>query len=179
MDDVQFKTPMSPPPQLGHLSIHSAYPFSDPELDQIESDDSLDEEDDDGHSVGGYSPPAWRRLGNGNRSSGFWRQNQNHLAYHGNPRQTPPGSDFPDEDVLEQAIRTRLPTGSLSPEKGRSPEPEARASAEDETLVNHAKSERGTPVKGDQPSKTDEDGKSSMMASMSPETVRDNCTFVW
>lgn len=29
-----------------------------------------------------------------------------------------------DEDILAAAIRTRLPTGSMSPEKERSPEPE-------------------------------------------------------
>ncbi|OAA68050.1 hypothetical protein SPI_00245 [Niveomyces insectorum RCEF 264] len=34
----------------------------------------------DSVSVGGYSPPAWRRLGNGDRSSGFWRKGDNILG---------------------------------------------------------------------------------------------------
>lgn len=33
-------------------------------------------------------------------------------------------SDSEDDEVLEKAIRTRLPQGSMSPEKGRSPSPE-------------------------------------------------------
>lgn len=95
-------------------------------------------------SAGGYSPPAWRRLGNGDRSSGFWRKGgDNLLGYGGLP---PNGFGKPhdfdaeydsaedenfgddgvvdDEDILAAAIRTRLPTGSMSPEKERSPEPE-------------------------------------------------------
>lgn len=179
MDDAQFKTPMSPPPHLGHLSVHSEYPFSDPDLDQIESDDSLDE-DDDGHSVGGFSPPAWRRLGDGNRSSGFWRRADNPLSYYGHARQSGSTSSFhPDDDVLEQAIRTRLPTGSLSPEKGRTPtaEPEAHNGGEDDTLVDHTKSERGSPRKGSRESKSSEDEKERIMASMSPETIKENCMF--
>lgn len=32
--------------------------------------------------------------------------------------------DCDDEDILAAAIRTRLPTGSMSPEKERSPEPD-------------------------------------------------------
>ncbi|RYP19864.1 hypothetical protein DL765_003118 [Monosporascus sp. GIB2] len=172
VDDLQFKTPMSPPSHSGHLSLHSAYHFSDPDLDQMESDDSMDEDNDDGHSAGGYSPPAWRRLGNGSRSSGFWRQSENHLAYHVHRRSGLSGPGFhQDEDVLEQAIRTRLPTGSLSPEKGRSPDPGAHG--EDETLVDHVKSERGSP-KGDGGRTATEDERRSMMASMSPETARGN-----
>ena len=31
-----------------------------------------EEEEEEDVSVGGYSPPAWRRLGNGDRSPGFW-----------------------------------------------------------------------------------------------------------
>ncbi|KAK7752276.1 hypothetical protein SLS62_005812 [Diatrype stigma] len=191
MDDVQFKTPMSPPPLLGHLSSISGYPFSDPDLDQVESDDSsLEEDDDDGLSAGGYSPPAWRRLGNGNRSSGFWRQNENHLAYYRRPshqghhqsHSRSPSSFHPeDEEVLEQAIRTRLPTGSLSPEKGRTPDPDARGGSgsgsgagEDDTLVDHVKSERGSTSKGRVRSRSVAGEKMSIMGSMPPEGVRDN-----
>lgn len=128
-------------------------------------------------SVGGYSPPAWRRLHNGERSGGFWRPGDNilgNLPTTGiNNRRPPntfaregsfggagnlgrrvfgtqlhttfsrePGLDVFDghrlgdgdelvgggyydenENILARAIRTRLP-GSMSPEKGRSPEPE-------------------------------------------------------
>ena len=179
VEELPFKTPMSPPPpHLGHLSAHSGFPFSDPETDHAESDDSLDEEDDDSHSVGGYSPPAWRRLGNGSRSSGFWRQRENHYFGHNsnanNPlrqqRMSRDSSSFPpDEDVLEQAIRTRLPTGSLSPEKGRTPDPDVRT-AEDDTLIGHVKSERGSPLKGGM-----DDENLNIMASMSPEAARNNC----
>ena len=174
VEDLPFKTPMSPPPpHLGHLSAHSGFPFSDPETDHAESDDSLDEEDDDSHSAGGYSPPAWRRLGNGSRSSGFWRQRENHYFGHSgninNPLSRDSSSFHPDEDVLEQAIRTRLPTGSLSPEKGRTPDPDTRT-GEDETLVDHVKSERGSPLKGGMGVE-----KLSIMTSMSPEAARDNC----
>ncbi|KAF3761797.1 hypothetical protein M406DRAFT_238285, partial [Cryphonectria parasitica EP155] len=103
---------------------------------------------------GGYSPPAWRRLGNGDRSSGFWRMGDDLLGYGGLP---PSGSgyrgrdllspgydraddgfygcgdevklddddddDDDDEDTLAAAIRTRLPTGSMSPVRERSLEP--------------------------------------------------------
>ncbi|KKY39313.1 hypothetical protein UCDDA912_g00666 [Diaporthe ampelina] len=85
-------------------------------------------------SAGGYSPPAWRRLGNGDRSSGFWRKGDNLLGYGGLPphwrsRESSPEYDSVDEDcddeeILAAAIRTRLPTGSMSPEKERSPEPD-------------------------------------------------------
>lgn len=87
---------------------------------------------------GGYSPPAWRRLGNGDRSSGFWRKGGDNLLGYGG---LPPDLDYDsldecdedvdlgedeEDDILAAAIRTRLPTGSMSPEKERSPEPEWR-----------------------------------------------------
>lgn len=117
-------------------------------------------EDSDAASVGGYSPPAWRRLGNGDRSSGFWKHHQHHQQqqrrrppFPGQRQYTRPMSpdsesdegdgdgdgdgdgedegdcdcdlegDLENHAVLEQAIRTRLPPGSQSPEKRRSPSP--------------------------------------------------------
>ncbi|KAF4808508.1 hypothetical protein CGCSCA5_v012333 [Colletotrichum siamense] len=88
-------------------------------------------------SVGGYSPPAWRRLGNGSRDSGFWRRSEDILGAFPPPdrrlfghrsRESSPELDTEDEDedVLRRAMRTRLPTGSMSPDKGRSPSPEPR-----------------------------------------------------
>ncbi|KAF4922687.1 hypothetical protein CGCVW01_v005123 [Colletotrichum viniferum] len=88
-------------------------------------------------SAGGYSPPAWRRLGNGSRDSGFWRRSEDILGAFPPPdrrlfghrsRESSPELDTEDEDedVLRRAMRTRLPTGSMSPDKGRSPSPEPR-----------------------------------------------------
>ncbi|KAM5346670.1 hypothetical protein ACJ41O_009675 [Fusarium nematophilum] len=98
-----------------------------------------DLEDSEIASAGGYSPPAWRRLGNGDRSSGFWRGPHDFLGaglHHrglGTLQESSPELDDESEDemVLERAIRTRLPKGSQSPDKGRSVSPER---AEDRTL---------------------------------------------
>ncbi|KAB5566564.1 hypothetical protein GE09DRAFT_739085 [Coniochaeta sp. 2T2.1] len=112
------------------------------------------ETDDDGGlqpsvaSGGGYSPPAWRRLGNGGRSSGFWRTPATTAGGFGGfdvdgrdrSRESSPEYDGGDSvvdqvlgeiegeegDVLARAVRTRLPAGSVSPDKGRSPEPEVK-----------------------------------------------------
>lgn len=59
---------------FGYLSTHSGFLETDTESMR------------DSVSVGGYSPPAWRRLGNGDRSSGFWRNCDNIL---GSPTMTP------------------------------------------------------------------------------------------
>ncbi|EFX04519.1 hypothetical protein CMQ_1447 [Grosmannia clavigera kw1407] len=143
---------------FGYLSTHSGFLETDTESMR------------DSVSVGGYSPPAWRRLGNGDRSSGFWRNCDNIL---GSPTMTPAwspsllaqqrpvntaqyqqyqpdrqsrewspgfssadedvidpdddvfGNDDDDEEILAQAMRTRLPR-SMSPEKELSPEAEDR-----------------------------------------------------
>ncbi|ROV94124.1 hypothetical protein VPNG_09337 [Cytospora leucostoma] len=108
--------------------ISNGFLKSDTEADLSEMESST-------VSAGGYSPPAWRRLGNGDRSSGFWRKGDNLLGYGGLPPQgrrsmeSSPEYDsadesLDDEEILAAAIRTRLPTGSISPEKERSPEPE-------------------------------------------------------
>ncbi|KAL8327695.1 hypothetical protein RB597_003831 [Gaeumannomyces tritici] len=109
----------------------------------------------DSVSNGGFSPPAWRRLGNGDRSSGFWRTPDAGSGGGGGgggggdahtltgrrlmspiSRGLSPALDLDDDldlgqhdgidgnetELLEQAIRTRLPMGSMSPEKGRSPD---------------------------------------------------------
>ncbi|KAL4407257.1 hypothetical protein CABS03_11696 [Colletotrichum abscissum] len=99
-------------------------------------------------SVGGYSPPAWRRLGNGSRDSGFWRRSDDLLGafspqLHGHhqgfggfkSRESSPEYDSDGdegESVLRRAMRTRLPTGSMSPDKARSPSPEPKM--EDRTI---------------------------------------------
>ena len=95
------------------------------------TEEDLDEDSDGASAAGGYSPPAWRRLGNGDRSSGFWRGPRNDvLAAMPPPRpstreSSPELENSENEGLLERAIRTRLPHGSQSPEKGRSPSPEA------------------------------------------------------
>lgn len=115
-----------PSPSLHHSALQRS------EVAMTEADEDL--EDSEIASVGGYSPPAWRRLGNGDRSSGFWRGPHDVLAA------LPPlheddvdlDDDSEEDMVLERAIRTRLPVGSKSPDKMRSPSPDRRT--EDRTI---------------------------------------------
>jgi hypothetical protein len=95
----------------------------------------------------GFDPVAWRSLRNGERNYGFFSPPDSGLAVipgssfsnrmgspgfqglnayerHGRGRSHGGGRDEDDDLVLEQAIRTKLPKGSMSPEKGRSPSPE-------------------------------------------------------
>lgn len=128
--------PMTPPPSqplqqqqqpkqtFGYPSHHSGFRSDDTESDLADPVDS----------PGGYSPPAWRRLGNGNRDNGFWprSEDQHHRHHHQfaafrASRESSPDLDGIDEDdVLREAMRTRLPTGSMSPDKRRSPSPEPK-----------------------------------------------------
>lgn len=205
LDD--FHAPPTPPPTLPpsfvrYPSARSGFAASS---SQAISDDLLHEEEEeeevlreammDGNaselsslSGGGYSPPAWRRLENGNRSSGFWRRNDNLLGLGMNQNyggSSPMGDYFDDryrihgvhedeeddDHALEQAIRTRLPTGSLSPEKGRTPE--RGLGDEEETLVK-LKSMSASPTKVKQ--EVVDSHRESVLASMSPEaTGRNNC----
>jgi hypothetical protein len=102
------------------------------------SDSELEDDSDSEASAGGYSPPAWRRLGNGDHSSGFWRKSDGMSGGLGgggydfdeammmlSSRESSPEYESADEggQILAQAARTRLP-GSMSPAKERSPEPE-------------------------------------------------------
>lgn len=151
-----FEPPVSPP--LHHSALQNS------EAATTEADEDLE---DSVSSVGGYSPPAWRRLGNGDRSSGFWRGPHDVLAVLPPLRESSPELDddeSEDDIVLERAIRTRLPVGSKSPDKGRSPSPER---TEDRTIEV-----------------TMEDRKSPAMVRATPTTalaVRDmppdNCEF--
>ncbi|KAK4164554.1 hypothetical protein QBC43DRAFT_288803 [Cladorrhinum sp. PSN259] len=123
-DQYQLQMP------FGYPSAHSGF-RSDDVMSETESLESVDTDLE--RSSGRYSPPAWRRLGNGDRSSGFWRKTETdrQLLYEiMNQRPTSrdgsPGFESADEfgdEILEEAIRTRLP-GSMSPEKERSPAPE-------------------------------------------------------
>lgn len=131
LQDFELNGPIGsspPPPPFGYPSHRSGFRSSD--ADDVES---ASEPADSMLSAGGYSPPAWRRLGNGDRSSGFWRRTDDLLGAMPTPRsrESSPEYDSADEGdedvVLARAIRTRLPTGSLSPEKEwASPEPEDR-----------------------------------------------------
>ena len=59
---------------FGYPSVHSGF-----RSDDTVSDMSDQEVDGGEASHGGYSPPAWRRLANGDRSSGFWRKANSRL----------------------------------------------------------------------------------------------------
>ncbi|KAF5666276.1 hypothetical protein FCIRC_10241 [Fusarium circinatum] len=107
---------LPPSPSLPHHSAHRS------EAAMIEGD----LEESETASASGYSPPAWRRLGNGDRSSGFWRAPQDfmHRGMSTLRESSPELDDSEDDGVLERAIQTRLPRGSQSPGKGRSMSPE-------------------------------------------------------
>lgn len=89
-----------------------------------------DSEMADSVSGGRYSPPAWRREGNGHRSSGFWNRSTDRRGFSAVSRESRESSpeyesaDDGEDATLAAAVRTRLPTGSLSPEKRRSPSPD-------------------------------------------------------
>lgn len=144
----------------------SVLPSTEPATDEDDEDrlppaspSNLGADSEADSAAGGYSPPAWRRLDNGDRSSGFWRlppdgvvtAAQRRLLLH--PRGFSPVSDNNNDNndddndndnddndnddsdtesisdissILQRAIRTRLPAGSQSPEKMRSPSPQAR-----------------------------------------------------
>lgn len=207
LDD--FRAPLTPPPTqppsfVRYPSAHSGFAVSSSQAisDGLPGDEDLlreammDENASDlsSLSAGGYSPPAWRRLENGDRSSGFWRRNDNLLGLgvdrryggaspmidyfddrfqaHGIHGGHDDDDDDGDDDmVLEQAIRTRLPTGSLSPVKERTPEPSAMR--DDDTLVK-LKSLSGSPEKVKR--EIEEWKRETAFASKSPEPAgRDNC----
>lgn len=107
--------PSSPRASLpyGYPSHHSGF------RSETDSDRSPAPSD----SGGRYSPPAWRRDRDGNRSSGFWAR----LPRREDSRESSPEFESADEgedETLAAARRTRLPTGSLSPEKQGTPAPE-------------------------------------------------------
>ena len=178
--------PTLPPSFIRYPSQRSGFAQSSMHTDDLDQESVTSDLMDAASSLsgGGYSPPAWRRMGNGDRDFGSWRRSDGG----GNPMGL--GFGRPDwqqqhhyddgliddedvaenDDVLRRAIRTRLPTGSLSPEKGRTPEPGAD---EDDTLVK-LKSIDGSPVK----SIKNDAHRRSMMASMSPDTAKDNCKFL-
>lgn len=103
-------------PRFGYPSHHSGF-RSDTES---ENADSI--------SGGRYSPPAWRRDVNGNRSSGFWNKRGTSLGKRSYAsRDSSPEYESADDGqdaTLAAAARIRLPTGSLSPDKMRSLSPD-------------------------------------------------------
>lgn len=102
-------------PHFGYPSHHSGF--------------RSDTESENGDSISGgrYSPPAWRRDGNGNRSSGFWNNRSSALGKRsrGSEDSSPEyeSADDGEDATLAAAARIRLPTGSLSPDKMRSMSP--------------------------------------------------------
>ena len=172
----------SPPPFLRYPSTHSGFLKSDTEADLSEMENST-------VSAGGYSPPAWRRLGNGDKSSGFWRKGDHLLGYGGLPphwrsRESSPEYDSVDEDdeeILAAAIRTRLPTGSMSPEKERSPEPEYmkprfnnRAANKNGNAIPNATENGEVRIKSEEPSMED---MKATLAALPQKDDPENCMF--
>jgi hypothetical protein len=168
-------------PSIGHNNQNSRrLPFGYPSTHSgFRSDDLSETGDSDSEaSAGGYSPPAWRRLGNGDRSSGFWRKADDlAMMYDGDDddgfdgprsRESSPEYESADEgdEVLAQAIRTRLPTGSLSPEKERSPEPEFHPAQQHliDEVVHIKREHDGALALSDM-----KDGR------LAPKDVSDNC----
>ncbi|KAK8045002.1 hypothetical protein PG993_005026 [Apiospora rasikravindrae] len=167
--------PTLPPSFVRYPSHHSGFARSSMHTDDLDQESVTSDLMDAASflSGGGYSPPAWRRMGNGDRDFGSWRRSDVVGLGFGRPDwQQEYCDDIDDDDVAEnddvlrRAIRTRLPTGSLSPEKGRTPE---RDTDEEETLMK-LKSLGSSPMKSikhDAP-------RESIMASMSPEVAKDN-----
>ncbi|KAJ3954117.1 hypothetical protein N0V92_009381 [Colletotrichum tropicale] len=139
-------------PLFGYPSHHSGF------RSELDAESDLGPDPENSVSAGGYSPPAWRRLGNGSRDSGFWRRSEDILGAFPPPdrrlfghrsRESSPELDTEDEDedVLRRAMRTRLPTGSMSPDKGRSPSPEPRI--DDRTIkLNELQWKETSPSEG-------------------------------
>lgn len=172
LDDVDFATPMSLRPRhLGHPMGRSGF-GSLAEIPDAndESDDNLDDGASD--STGNYSPPAWRRLENGDRWYGNWRNASEVLVHRALTKSAHFVPNY-DPEVFEAARQTRLPTGSLSPEKGRSPEPEIRGRIEDDILTK-MKVESVPPIKEEVVGEPTEDIKQSRITSMSPSPSKDN-----
>lgn len=176
---LDFESDSRSPPPFVYPSTHSGFLKSDTEADLSEMENST-------VSAGGYSPPAWRRLGNGDRSSGFWRKGDNLLGYGGLPPQgtsmeSSPEYDSAEEDVdddeiLAAAIRTRLPTGSMSPEKERSPDPEYRGNMNGNGTAAAAKG----GLRGEVRVKSEEPSFEEMKATLAALPQKDdpeNCTF--
>ncbi|KAK7992111.1 hypothetical protein PG996_012873 [Apiospora saccharicola] len=171
--------PTLPPSFVRYPSHHSGFARSSMHTDDLDQESVTSDLMDAASSLsgGGYSPPAWRRMGNGDRDFGSWRRSDGNpmgLGF-GRPDWQQPCDDIDDDDVAEnddvlrRAIRTRLPTGSLSPEKGRTPE---RDTDEEETLMK-LKSLGSSPMSPIKSIKNDAH-RQSMMASMSPEVAKDN-----
>ena len=130
-------------PGFGYPSHHSGF--------RSDSDSEIA----DSVSGGRYSPPAWRRDVNGNRSSGFWNRRTGGSASKlrkrsRDSRESSPEYESADDGAdatLEAAARTRLPTGSMSPEK-RSPSPDPYPGAADfgKTFGGETKQEDGEVI---------------------------------
>ena len=167
--DVSLRDLEPPPsPEFLRSSVEPSEPATTTDGDDEDDRDLLDSEIG---SVGGYSPPAWRRhvppsnqhlhlpphLQHGGRlGNGLWRGPVDALGTLPFTGESSPDRnthcDSDREGILERAIRTRLPRGSESPFKRRSTSPER---PEDVTLRLR--------------------GASENVASATPEPQTDNC----
>ncbi|KAI0019133.1 hypothetical protein F4780DRAFT_771354 [Xylariomycetidae sp. FL0641] len=189
---------MSPPPRpFEYPRARSGFGFSEEEINELEEEYASDDNDlaDDASSLsnGNFSPPAWfhnrqtgeRKFGNtiesnnllGRRppKAGDWRfggygtGGKGLQSRHISPAYT---GDMSPKEVFEEARRTRLPTGSLSPEKDCTPERDA--ADEDATLIKTKSESTTTPGKHSADREIAERPRSGMLASMSPEIAQDN-----
>lgn len=137
----RFPTPTQRPGMTHYPSHHSGFRSPSPSDSEIEES-----------SAGGYSPPAWRRTGNGARSTGFWKRKDSGLGLRSNTRSKESSPEYESADdggadeLLRVASRTRLPTGSISPEKRRSPSPDPYPHGEKDFARTFGSSGGGHPV---------------------------------
>lgn len=85
--------------------------------------------------------------------------------------------DIDEEEVLAAAIRTRLPTGSMSPEKERSPDPAYHGNM---NVNRNAAVTNGAAHHGDVRIKSEEPSMEEMKATLAALPQKDdpeNCTF--
>jgi hypothetical protein len=181
--DVSLRDLEPPPsPEFMRSSVEPSEPATttDGEEEEEEEGEELEEDDRDLldseiGSVGGFSPPAWRRhvptapapanqhlrlpphLRGGPTGNALWRGPVDALGTlpftgESSPDRHHTPHDSDREGILERAIRTRLPRGSESPFKRRSASPER---PEDVTLRLR--------------------GASENVAAATPEPPTDNC----
>jgi hypothetical protein len=183
LDDVDFATPMTPPlKELEHLGARFDIGFSGEGPDELDENSESDVSLDDARSTSSnYSPPAWRTLDD-NPDDCPCRDRKDDVT-----RNTPstPGNKLGHHnavlnnhailtmnEIFEAARRARLPTGSLSPEKGRSPEPESRGHGDTAVKV-----EREATAYSNDDTKKDPTvrKRETTVEILSPVVERENC----
>ena len=108
-DDGSAQAPAQPqsPTSLRQSSALPSEPATEEDRDLYDSDTG---------SAGGYSPPAWRRLGNGDRSSGFWKRKQKQLQSQRRGRRRGGNADDIDPDADDKGDSESPVTRETSPD---------------------------------------------------------------